>query len=66
MLKTDPGVHIALATSEDEDIPTHIIVKVVDEDGRAMRFPMTPSETRGFCASLLEAADGIDRAWDTA
>ena len=60
--ETDPGVHLALATDRDEDIPTHVIVRVVHEDGSAFRWPMNASETRHFAAGLLDCADAIDTA----
>jgi hypothetical protein len=56
------GVHLALATTLEEDVPTHVLVRVVHEDGSSFRWPMTPEETRKFCAALLDYADVIDEA----
>jgi len=62
MLDTGPGVHLALATDRDEDVPTHVLVKVAHGDGASMKWPMTAAETRRFAAALLDYADAIDEA----
>ena len=66
MLTTSPGVHVALATDREDDTPTHLLVRVVHDDGSAMHWPMSAAETRIFAAGLLDYADKIDAAIDAA
>ncbi len=59
-VKPDRGIHIALATTLDEDIPTHMIIRAVHEDGSALSWAMSASEARQFAAAILDHADVID------
>ena len=64
MAEQKPGVYLSLGTTLEEDIATQVIVKSVTEDGSALRWPMSATETRQFAAALLDYADAIDKAND--
>ncbi|MBA3244899.1 MAG: hypothetical protein H0T61_06945 [Actinobacteria bacterium] len=54
------GIHVALGTNLDEDVPTHVIVKIVSEEGHSIRWAMDAPQTRQLCAGLLDLADQLD------